>query len=335
MTEELQRIDMSFGRLWPYFDLLCRKVTADKYIPSKFVFEAGKTPLSTFPEAFIGIAAYYLVIFGGSYVIKMANIKPMRLDLIFKFHNVMLTIVSLTLLVLMLEQIIPIGYRQGLLFAICNKNAWTQPLQCLYYLNYLVKFVEFGDTLFLVLRHKPLTLLHTYHHGATALLCYTQLVGETPISWVPIVLNLFVHVIMYWYYFLTSSGIKVWWKEWVTRVQIIQFVLDLIFIYFAFYQKVSNAYFPAYCPYPGNDCHCTWTAAFSGCFILSSYLVLFIAFYLEVYRKASKRTLKVRSIEGGYAAKVNEYVNETRAQDFDDVLKPKLPNPKRSHAGTI
>lgn len=307
--------------LWDNFNLAATKVTGGNFVPNKFEFIPGQLPLSTLPEVLAAITTYYVVIFGGRSV--LSGSKPFKLNFLFQLHNIFLTTASLLLLILMAEQLIPMISRNGLYYAICNIGAWTQPMVTLYYLNYLIKFVEFIDTIFLVLKHKNLTFLHTYHHGATALLCYTQLVGETSISWVVISMNLGVHVVMYFYYFLAARGIRVWWKEWVTRFQIMQFILDIGFIYFAVYQKAAHLFFPSL-PHCG-DCVGSTTATFSGCAIISSYLILFVSFYIEVYRhKGTKKSRVIKRARGGVAAKVNEYVNV----DLKNVSTPS-PSPVR------
>lgn len=304
-----------FGvKLWPIFNELVATASGGKFIPAEFRFVQGELPLSTLQPVLLAIGSYYLIIFGGDFLFKKFKIKPFVLNGLFQIHNLFLTTLSLTLLTLMVEQLVPIIYYHGLFYAICSPKAWTQELVCLYYLNYLTKFAEFVDTVFLVVKQKKLTFLHTYHHGATALLCYTQLIGDTSISWVPISLNLGVHVVMYWYYFLAARGIRVWWKEWVTRFQIIQFILDLGFVYFATYQKLVLHFLPNHTdifPVCG-DCAGHLYSAYSGCAILSSYLVLFIAFYIDVYkRKSSKKSKIVKAVHGGVAAQVNEYVYVT------------------------
>ncbi|KAI9750357.1 MAG: hypothetical protein M1815_001845 [Lichina confinis] len=277
-------LERPFGiQLWPLFDKAFASVMG--YGAEDFRFVAGKTTMSTLKETAGLIVAYYVVILCGREF--MRNRKPLRLTGLFMIHNLYLTLISGTLLALFVEQLLPTLSKHGIFYSICNhEGGWTKPLVTLYYLNYLTKYLELIDTVFLFLKKKPLTFLHCYHHGATALLCYTQLLGHTAVSWVPISLNLLVHVVMYWYYFQSARGVRVWWKEWVTKLQIIQFVIDLGFVYFASYTYFTSTYFPDVL----NAGHCAGEefAAFSGMGILSSYLLLFISFYLATYSKTGR-----------------------------------------------
>jgi fatty acid elongase 3 len=91
---------------------------------------------------------------------------------------------------------------------------------------------------------------------------------------------------MYWYYFQSARGIRIWWKKYITMLQILQFVIDLGFVYFASYTYFTSTYFP-WMPNAGR-CAGEEFAAFSGMGILSSYLLLFISFYFATYKKTGK-----------------------------------------------
>ncbi|KAK8153982.1 GNS1/SUR4 family-domain-containing protein [Phyllosticta citrichinensis] len=282
----LPTLDRPFGiALWPIFEKAFETVKG--YRPQDFRFVAGETPMSTVTATVATLASYYIIIFGGREI--MRSREPLRLNGLFKVHNFYLTAISGVLLALFVEQLLPELVRNGVFHAICSYDGgWNDKLVILYYLNYLTKYLELIDTCFLFLKKKPLTFLHTYHHGATALLCYTQLVGQTAVSWVPITLNLCVHVVMYWYYFQSARGIRIWWKKYITIMQIIQFVLDLGFVYFASWTYFTSTYWP----WLPNAGHCAGKefAAFSGIAILSSYLVLFILFYIATYKKPVPKT---------------------------------------------
>lgn len=167
-------IDRPFGvYLWDYFDQLHTAVVGKS--ASDFAFVEGETPLSTVPEGkkahailttcdegiqyhvfvvTIGCVTYLLVIFGGQYMLRESG--PSNPKFIFRLHNFLLTIVSLALLLLLVEQLVPQLARHGLYYTICSAEAWTEKHELLYYLNYLVKWWELADTVFLVLKKKKL-----------------------------------------------------------------------------------------------------------------------------------------------------------------------------------
>jgi len=91
---------------------------------------------------------------------------------------------------------------------------------------YLSKYYELLDTVFLVLRGRPLSFLHTFHHTVVVLVCWLAVHDAQAMGWITVLNNTFVHIFMYYYFGATVSGQKLWWRPWVTRIQILQFVLD-------------------------------------------------------------------------------------------------------------
>jgi len=254
----------------------------------KFTFENKVSPLSTTIEVFIGFCAYYAVIFGVQAIMRKYNIKPIQLKWIFFLHNCILSIVSLALLSGFAYNLIPMIRKHGILYALCHGDSYTQQMELLYYLNYLVKWWEFVDTVFLVLKRKKLEFLHVYHHSFTMVLCYVELVGRVTVSWLVITINLAIHVVMYYYYARTSVIKKrVWWKKYLTTMQIVQFIIDVAVIYAILIAnniyKIAPNFILAY-PCAGTD-----FSHIFGCLIVTSYLFLFIDFFKKTYKSKSAR----------------------------------------------
>lgn len=120
---------------------------------------------------------YFLVIFGTQHLLK--DQKPFNCNRLFQIHNALVCLASTALFALTMEQLVPLMWHRGMHFTMCSPSAYTQKLELLYYLNYLMKYWELADTMFMVLKKKPLKLLHYYHHSSTLVLCFTQLLGKT------------------------------------------------------------------------------------------------------------------------------------------------------------
>ena len=66
----------------------------------------------------------------------------------------------------------PILAGQSFAATICQPGVHDDPRSFWTFLFMLSKVAEFGDTIFVVLRKKPLILLQHYHHMATMLYCW-------------------------------------------------------------------------------------------------------------------------------------------------------------------
>ncbi|KAJ8040927.1 Elongation of very long chain fatty acids protein 4 [Holothuria leucospilota] len=94
------------------------------------------------------------------------------------------------------------------------------------------KVIELLDTIIFVLRKKnnQISFLHVFHHSTMIInwwLGVKYIAGGQ--SWFLAMCNSFIHILMYSYYALAAIGPQMqkflWWKRYMTQMQLIQFVL--------------------------------------------------------------------------------------------------------------
>lgn len=91
---------------------------------------------------------------------------------------------------------------------LCNKfDQKASGMASVVWIFYLSKILDFFDTIFMVLRRKwrQLSFLHVYHHTSIFLFYWLNInVAYDGDVYYTVVLNSFVHLVMYFYYFLTT-----------------------------------------------------------------------------------------------------------------------------------
>lgn len=136
------------------------------------------------------------------------------------------------------------------------------------------RILELIDTVWIILRKKnrQITFLHVFHHSFVLLMTwfYFKIAPGGSSAMFPIV-NGIVHSVMYTYYILsTFETIKpyLWWKKYVTTIQLIQFII--LGVHFSAAALTPN------CQYPR-------ILSLTGLAIAGMFFSLFIAFYRETY----------------------------------------------------
>jgi elongation of very long chain fatty acids protein 4 len=132
-------------------------------------------------------------------------------------------------------------------------NYKNPPIGPVLYIFYLSKVLDFADTFFIIVerRWQQLSFLHVYHHFTIFMFYWLNVnVAFDGDVYLTIVLNGFIHTIMYTYYFVSLHTKSIPWKSLLTSSQLVQFVImnaQALFILGsdckAFPQNVSIAYF--------------------------------------------------------------------------------------------
>ncbi|KAI5643772.1 GNS1/SUR4 family domain-containing protein [Phthorimaea operculella] len=226
------------------------------------------------------LTSYFLMIAIGPRLMK--NRAPFKLDKMLMYYNGIQVIISAVLAYKIVEKGI---FKNGFLLGGCHYPMKTKDEEIWigHYVYFLSKVTELLDTVFFVLRKKnnQITLLHVYHHSTMVLYMWSFFKyspgGDGAVL---AFLNCCVHTVMYTYYFLSGLGPKyqkfLWWKKYVTEMQLIQFILMLTYIV---YTQMSPK--------------CNFSTFFNGFigFNISVYLILFLDFYFRSYRKKSDKII--------------------------------------------
>lgn len=232
------------------------------------------------PLPILGILATYLLFVKKIGPMIMENRKPLELRKVMIAYNCLQVVWCLRIVSMMALVEDPFSW----LFSFGCKFDKSRDIElALIVINgthayFLAKFMDLFDTVFFVLRKKKeqISFLHLYHHSILFVcswyyLKYLVLDMETGV-FVGLI-NSAVHVLMYTYYGLAALGPKVqkylWWKRYITRIQLIQFVSILAYIIAMFCFS------------------CRMDASFIYWFLIN--VCLFIYLFLDFYRKTYKK----------------------------------------------
>jgi len=172
---------------------------------------------------------------------------------------------------------------KGITQTVCDSSCYKHPTAIWIILFNISKIPEMIDTIFIVLRKKPLIFLHWYHHWVTMLFCWYAMIYSWWFNcsgWWFASLNFTVHAFMYTYYGLTSCGFRPGWNFMLTLGQILQMAVGI----FVVYKSME-------CP------RFSWTYFLVSVAMYFSYFVLFMQFFLNKYflKPARAKTVEVSS----------------------------------------
>eukprot|EP01108_Squamamoeba_japonica_P001992 TRINITY_DN1905_c0_g3_i2.p1 TRINITY_DN1905_c0_g3~~TRINITY_DN1905_c0_g3_i2.p1 ORF type:complete len:293 (-),score=93.36 TRINITY_DN1905_c0_g3_i2:100-936(-) len=201
------------------------------------------------------------------------SLKPVVL-----LHNLFLVALSLYMGVEIARNAYNLNYS-----FVCNKvqrGDDGNDLANVLYIFYLSKAYEMIDTMLMCLRKKTaqVSFLHVYHHLMTFLLWWIGIYfvpgGD---SYMSAMINCFVHVVMYSYYFFSALGFRVWFKKYITQMQLIQFFIGVVHCVLGVVYDCGREF--------------AWMYKANALY-MTSFIILFGSFYINSYGKKDSASKK-------------------------------------------
>lgn len=231
------------------------------------------------PTAYKITIGYLIVIFAGQKLMqKMQAIDNKLMDWTLAIWNFGFSIFSGIAAYKLLPELFHSIRTTGFVGSYCeNLDYYTDPSTGYWgWMFVMSKAPELGDTLFLVLRKRPVIFMHWYHHALTFI--YAQVTYVETQAWCrwSLALNLFVHTVMYFYFAVRALHIKTPRPvaKFITTIQIVQFVISCTIFSHLVYIKATDSV---------PNCQASWNVLGLGGLMYLSYLYLFAQFFYNAY----------------------------------------------------
>ena len=226
------------------------------------------------------VVIYLVVIFGGQQIMKTR--PPFRLRKLLFVWNLGLALFN----ILFVIRTVPAGIHRlqenGFYASLCQPGSaeHMQAVGVWAYWFAIFKVVELGDTVFIVLRKKPLMVVHWYHHASVLVYGWTICNYPSGMHPVFVLANAFVHAFMYSYLALKVLNVPIPKQTGmiVTILELIQLGFGVCLTIYSYFAIVWD-----------EECCIFDQAILISVLLYLSYLLLFTNFFIRSY--VSKKPL--------------------------------------------
>lgn len=258
------------------------------------------------PTPVLSMTGLYLlfVCFVGPLI--MRNREPFKLKSVIRFYNLLMVFLAGCLLYQLYDAVETLDSFLDCKKAFSFSDASASKIYQMANFILAVRLSEYLDTVFFTLRKKnnQVTFLHVFHHAFVPMYAY-WILRTAPVRYnvYIIFINSFIHVLMYFYYFLATFqparessnqvGKKpaprqsftmlivtklLMFKRYMTQLQILQFI--------------TLAVYAVQVTLRTERCNVPWTYIVSNVLLAFGFLGLFLHFYMIVYKSSGSTRKK-------------------------------------------